>query len=47
MVVAGQGTVAKEIDEQVEGVEVIYCAIGGGGLIGGMGAWFKATRPGV
>jgi len=47
VVVAGQGTVAKEIDEQVEGVEVIYCSIGGGGLIGGMGAYFKATRPGV
>jgi len=28
-------------------VEVIYCSIGGGGLIGGMGAYFKAVKPGV
>jgi len=28
-------------------VEVIYASIGGGGLIGGMGAYFKATRPEV
>lgn len=47
VVVAGQGTVAKEIDEQVDGVEVVYCSIGGGGLIGGMGAYFKATKPHV
>ena len=44
-VVAGQGTIAKEIVEQLESVEAIYVVVGGGGLIGGMGAYMKSVSP--
>ena len=44
-VVAGQGTVALEILEQVPDVEVILVAMGGGGLISGVGTAIKALRP--
>ncbi len=50
-VVAGQGTAAKEIVEQVRDVSTTLVAVGGGGLIGGIASWsrddFKviATEP--
>lgn len=47
VVVAGQGTVGKEIYEQVKDVETIYCSIGGGGLIGGIGSYFRSVNPTV
>lgn len=37
---AGQGTVAREIEEQMGGLDTIMVATGGGGLIGGIAAWF-------
>jgi len=46
-VVAGQGTVAIEIAEQVKGADAVYVAVGGGGLIGGMGAYLKTASPGT
>ena len=39
-VVAGQGTVARELEEQVPGLDTVLVAVGGGGLIGGAAAWF-------
>ena len=36
--VAGQGTLALELDEQAD-VDTILVAVGGGGLIGGIAAW--------
>ncbi len=38
---AGQGTVAKEIEDQLDGLDTILVAVGGGGLIGGIAAWFQ------
>jgi threonine dehydratase len=38
-VVAGQGTLAAELTDQVHDVETLLVAIGGGGLIGGIAAW--------
>jgi threonine dehydratase len=39
---AGQGTVAKEIEEQSSGkVSTVFVAVGGGGLIGGVLSWFQ------
>jgi threonine dehydratase len=35
-IIAGQGTVALEMIEQVEGIDTIIAPIGGGGLIGGV-----------
>jgi len=46
-VIAGQGTVGLELFEQWPEVEVVYVAVGGGGLIGGVGAWLKSVRPGI
>jgi threonine dehydratase len=39
-VVAGQGTIAAELEMQVPDLETILVAVGGGGLIGGVAAWF-------
>ncbi len=45
-VIAGQGTIAMEILRQHTGpIHAIFVAIGGGGLISGIGAYVKAVRP--
>ncbi len=45
--VAGQGTVALEIVEQLPDVQSVIVPVGGGGLVGGMGAFLRATAPSV
>jgi threonine dehydratase len=40
-VVAGQGTLAAELSEQVPDAETVLVAIGGGGLIGGVAGWYE------
>lgn len=37
---AGQGTLGAEIEAQLPGLDVLLVAVGGGGLIGGISAWF-------
>ncbi len=45
-VIAGQGTVGKEILEQMPRVpEAVYVCTGGGGLVSGIGTWIKAMSP--
>lgn len=45
-VIAGQGTIAKEIlDEYKAPIHAIFCCVGGGGLIAGVAAYIKALRP--
>lgn len=45
-VIAGQGTVAKEILEQAETVpDMVFIPVGGGGLVAGMAAWLKFHQP--
>lgn len=39
-VMAGQGTLARELEEQ-GGFDVVIVAVGGGGLIGGIASWFR------
>jgi threonine dehydratase len=39
-VLAGQGTVALELEEDAPGLTHVLVATGGGGLIGGMAAWY-------
>jgi len=39
--VTGQGTVGREIELQVPDVDTVLVAVGGGGLIGGISAWFS------
>jgi threonine dehydratase len=45
--IAGHGTMGLEILEDAPGVRTIICAIGGGGLITGVGSAIKARRPDV
>lgn len=45
-VIAGQGTIAMEITEQLGNPpDVVFIPVGGGGLISGMAAWFKHHNP--
>ena len=47
-VIAGQGTVARELLEQLERPpRAVFVPVGGGGLIAGMAAWIKHTCPQV
>lgn len=39
--VAGQGTLARELDAQCTLLDTVLVAVGGGGLIGGVAAWFQ------
>jgi threonine dehydratase len=47
LVIAGQGTMALEILEQVPDVEAILAPVGGGGLIAGVACAVKETSPRV
>jgi threonine dehydratase len=46
-VIAGQGTVGLEILEDVPDVDVVVVGCGGGGLLSGIAAVVKQSRPGV
>lgn len=46
-VIAGQGTVGLEILEDLPNVETVLVPVGGGGLISGIAAALKLSRPGV
>jgi threonine dehydratase len=40
-VVAGQGTVGREIEHQAADLDTVVVAVGGGGLIAGVASWFR------
>ena len=44
---AGQGTVALEIVEQLPGVRTVVINVGGGGLLGGCASLLRREHPGV
>lgn len=44
-IIAGQGTIGKEILEQVAGVDTVVVSVGGGGLISGIATWIKSRSP--
>ena len=46
-VIAGQGTIALEIEDQLPGLDAVIVPIGGGGLISGIAYTIKAINPGV
>lgn len=39
---AGQGTLARELEDQAPGLDTLLVAVGGGGLIGGIAAWYQS-----
>jgi threonine dehydratase len=45
LVIAGQGTIGREILRREPGIDTVLATVGGGGLISGIGAWFRAERP--
>lgn len=45
MVIAGQGSIGKEILEDLSEVDAVLATIGGGGMMSGVAAWIKAHRP--
>ena len=40
----GTGTLAKELEEQIDAFDTVLVAVGGGGLIGGIAAWFAGRK---
>ena len=42
---AGQGTIAVELLQQAPKLDALFVAVGGGGLIGGIGSYMKQASP--
>lgn len=48
LTISGQGTVGKEIYEQMEGkLDYVVATIGGGGLLSGVSTYLKAKKPNI
>ncbi len=41
-VLAGQGTLGMELEQQLGPMDTVLIAVGGGGLIGGVAAWYES-----
>src|SRR5271168_1448732 len=39
----GQGTIGRELEQQVPALDTLLVAVGGGGLIGGIAAWYAGN----
>ena len=46
-VIAGQGTIGKEIFDECDGLDTIIISVGGGGLIGGVSTFLKSCFPNI
>jgi threonine dehydratase len=47
-VIGGQGTIAREMERQIEGdIDAVFTSLGGGGLISGVGGYLKTVNPDV
>jgi threonine dehydratase len=44
-VVAGQGTIGVELARQLDRIDAVFVAVGGGGLIAGIAGYLKAVHP--
>lgn len=44
-VVAGQGTIAVELERQLDRIDMIFVSLGGGGLISGIAGYLKSVNP--
>lgn len=44
-VIAGQGTLAVEMTEELEGIDTVFGCIGGGGMMSGVATWLKQESP--
>lgn len=46
-VIAGQGTIGLELYQQCPELKAVFVAVGGGGLIAGIGSYLKSVSPGI
>jgi threonine dehydratase len=46
-VIGGQGTIALELTSQLDQIDAVYVALGGGGMISGVGGYLKSANPDV
>lgn len=46
-IIEGQGTVGLEILEDLQGIDLLFLPVGGGGLAAGVGTWFREHSPGT
>ena len=46
-VIAGQGTIAKEMLEQLSHFDYVFVAVGGGGLAAGVAVYLKQVKPDI
>ena len=46
-VIGGQGTIGVELARQLDRIDAIYVALGGGGLVSGIAGYLKSVQPGV
>ncbi len=44
-VILGQGTIGVELQRQLDRIDVIYIAVGGGGLLAGIAGYLKQVQP--
>ena len=42
-VIAGQGTIAFEVTENLSGIDTVFGCVGGGGMMSGVSSWFKSV----
>ncbi len=46
-VIAGQGTIAIELLQQCQNMDIVFIPVGGGGLVAGVAAYLKAKKPDI
>ncbi len=46
-VIGGQGTIAVELVKELNQIDAVFVALGGGGLISGIAGYLKSIHPGV
>lgn len=46
-IIAGQGTIGMELFEQLPELDAVFVAVGGGGMISGIGAALKHLKPSI
>ncbi len=46
-VIGGQGTIAVELVNELNKIDTVFIALGGGGLISGIAGYFKSIHPGM
>ncbi|WP_462173733.1 threonine ammonia-lyase, biosynthetic [Pseudoalteromonas xiamenensis] len=46
-VIIGQGTIARELMQQLDELDAVFIPVGGGGLLAGMAVYIKSLRPDI